>query len=92
MQDIGGKEDTELSKENLTLCWREFSVESLDTVSLLEIGLHLEVIACGGLWRSNLIPASVAFGTIRSGKLLRDCQPKGRFHLSIFHWTIKNAN
>jgi hypothetical protein len=29
MQDIGGKEDTELSKENLTLCWREFSVESL---------------------------------------------------------------
>jgi hypothetical protein len=38
MQDIGGKKDTELSKENLTLCWREFSVESLDTVSLLEIG------------------------------------------------------
>ncbi len=38
MQDIGGKEDTELSKENLILCWREFSVESLDAVSLLEIG------------------------------------------------------
>jgi hypothetical protein len=29
MQDVGGKEDTELSKENLTLCWREYSVESL---------------------------------------------------------------
>jgi len=29
MQDVGGKEDTELSKEDLTFRWRELSVESL---------------------------------------------------------------
>jgi hypothetical protein len=29
MQDIGSKEDTELSREDLTFGWRELSVESL---------------------------------------------------------------
>jgi len=29
MQDVGSKEDTELSKEDLILSWRELSVESL---------------------------------------------------------------
>ena len=29
MQDVGNKEDTELSREDLTLSWRELSVESL---------------------------------------------------------------
>jgi hypothetical protein len=29
MQDVGSKRDTELSRENLTLNWRELSVESL---------------------------------------------------------------
>jgi hypothetical protein len=30
MQDVGSKEDTELSREDLTLSWRELSVESLE--------------------------------------------------------------
>ncbi len=29
MQDVGSKENTELSGEDLTLSWRELSVESL---------------------------------------------------------------
>ena len=29
MQDVGGKEDTELCREDLILNWRELSVESL---------------------------------------------------------------
>ena len=29
MQDVGNKEDTELSREDLTLSWRELPVESL---------------------------------------------------------------
>jgi hypothetical protein len=29
MQDVGTKEDTELSREDLTLRWRELPVESL---------------------------------------------------------------
>ncbi len=29
MQDVGSKEDTELSSEDLTLSWRELSVQSL---------------------------------------------------------------
>jgi len=29
MQDVGSKEDTELCPEDLTLSWRELSVESL---------------------------------------------------------------
>ena len=29
MQDVGNKEDTELSREDLTFGWRELSVESL---------------------------------------------------------------
>ncbi len=33
MQDIGGKEDTELSEEDLTLRWRKLSVECLGTLS-----------------------------------------------------------
>jgi len=48
MQDIGGKKDTELSKENLTLGGESSLSNPLDTVSLLEIGLHLELIACAG--------------------------------------------
>jgi len=38
IQDVDSKENTELSSEDLTLDWRETSVESLDTVSPLEIG------------------------------------------------------
>jgi hypothetical protein len=30
MQDVGSKEDMELSREDLTLSWRELSVESLE--------------------------------------------------------------
>ena len=37
MQDAGGKEDAELSEDNEMRGWREWRVESLDTVSLLEI-------------------------------------------------------
>jgi hypothetical protein len=29
MQDVGGKEDTELTKEDLTFSWRELLVEPL---------------------------------------------------------------
>jgi len=29
MQDVGSTEDTELSRKDLTLSWREFPVESL---------------------------------------------------------------
>jgi len=29
MQDVGNNEDTELSREDLTLSWREFPVESI---------------------------------------------------------------
>jgi hypothetical protein len=29
MQEVGSKEDTELSRKNLTLSWRELPVESL---------------------------------------------------------------
>jgi len=29
MQDVGSKEDTELSSEDLTVSWRELSVQSL---------------------------------------------------------------
>lgn len=36
MQDAGGKEDAELSEGNEMLGCREWRVESLDTVSLLE--------------------------------------------------------
>ena len=36
MQDAGGKEDAELSEDNEMLGWRDWRVESLDTVSLLE--------------------------------------------------------
>jgi len=36
MQDAGGKEDAELSEDNVMLGWRKWRVESLDTVSLLE--------------------------------------------------------
>jgi hypothetical protein len=38
MQDIGGKEDTELSKADLILSWRELSVESLGHCQ--SVGLH----------------------------------------------------
>ena len=39
MQDAGGKEDAELSEDNEMLGWRDWRVESLDTVSLLENSL-----------------------------------------------------
>jgi len=38
MQDVGSKEDTELSSEDLTLSWRSCLFNPLDSVSLLEIG------------------------------------------------------
>jgi hypothetical protein len=49
MQDIGGKEDTELKGEDSSLSSRELSVQILwQSVSRLEIGLHLDVIASAG--------------------------------------------
>lgn len=41
MQGVGGKEDTELSREDLVLGQSELSVESLDAVSRLEVQAHL---------------------------------------------------
>jgi len=38
MQDIGGKEDTELSEEDLTLSYLELSVECLGHCQ--SVGLH----------------------------------------------------
>ena len=47
VQDIGSKEDTELNGQGLTLSWRELSVETPDTVSLLEIGRFFRSGALG---------------------------------------------
>lgn len=41
IQDVGSKEDTEISREDLTLRWKELPVETLDTVSLLEEQLRV---------------------------------------------------
>jgi hypothetical protein len=70
MQDIGGKEDTELNGEDLRLCSREFPVESLGHCQ--SVGLSCGNVA-SAIFFCLLIPKLESRRTQKHAALIQSC-------------------
>ena len=95
MQDVDNKEDTELSREDLTLSWRELPVEFLGHCQSVGNWMFFSAIACqtkgfpGSLpcvpWPQQLtgpFPKTACFSLLPPSAIrIRQCTPLPRGHL-----------